>query len=78
MCVGRLTRFMISRTVASSSLVQHVNPQRTSGRVLGMPTVKDQPVIINGQVVSRPTIVATQTYNHWLMDSREALSFLGH
>ncbi|KAF9269626.1 dihydrolipoamide succinyltransferase [Marasmius fiardii PR-910] len=44
--------------------------------VLGMHAVKDKPVAVNGQVVIRPIMVVALTYDHRLLDGREAVTFL--
>lgn len=42
-----------------------------------MHTIKDRPVVVNGQVVIRPIMVVALTYDHRLLDGREAVTFLG-
>ncbi|KAI3605261.1 dihydrolipoamide succinyltransferase [Moniliophthora roreri] len=44
--------------------------------VLGMHTIKDRPVAVNGQVVIRPIMIIALTYDHRLLDGREATTFL--
>lgn len=44
--------------------------------VLGMHTVKDRPVVVDGQIVIRPIMVVALTYDHRLLDGREAVTFL--
>jgi len=44
--------------------------------VLGMHSIKDKPVVVNGQIVIRPIMVVALTYDHRLMDGREAVTFL--
>ena len=45
--------------------------------VLGMLTIKDRPVVVDGQIVIRPIMVVALTYDHRLLDGREAVTFLG-
>ncbi len=45
--------------------------------VLGMHAIKDRPVVVDGQVVVRPVMVVALTYDHRLLDGREAVTFLG-
>ena len=45
--------------------------------VLGMHTIKDRPVVVDGQIVIRPIMVVALTYDHRLLDGREAVTFLG-
>ena len=45
--------------------------------VFGTHAIKDEPVVVNGRIFIRPIMVVTLTYDHRLMDSREAITFLG-
>lgn len=45
--------------------------------VLGMHTIKEKPVVVDGQIVIRPIMVVALTYDHRLLDGREAVTFLG-
>jgi 2-oxoglutarate dehydrogenase E2 component (dihydrolipoamide succinyltransferase) len=44
--------------------------------VLGMHAIQDKPVVVNGQIVIRPIMVVALTYDHRLLDGREAVTFL--
>ncbi|GAA6027494.1 hypothetical protein JCM8097_007889 [Rhodosporidiobolus ruineniae] len=44
--------------------------------VLGMHTIKDKPVVIDGQIVIRPIMIVCLTYDHRVIDGREATTFL--
>ncbi|KAK4051188.1 asparaginyl-tRNA synthetase [Microbotryomycetes sp. JL201] len=44
--------------------------------VLGMHAIKDKPVVVDGQIVIRPIMVVALTYDHRLLDGREAVTFL--
>ncbi|BFZ60852.1 2-oxoglutarate dehydrogenase complex E2 component [Saitoella coloradoensis] len=44
--------------------------------VLGLHATKDRPVAVNGQVVIRPMMYMALTYDHRLVDGREAVTFL--
>ncbi|KJA23040.1 hypothetical protein HYPSUDRAFT_201608 [Hypholoma sublateritium FD-334 SS-4] len=44
--------------------------------VLGMHAINERPVALNGQVVIRPIMVVALTYDHRLLDGREAVTFL--
>lgn len=44
--------------------------------VLGLHGVKERPVTVNGQIVSRPMMYLALTYDHRLLDGREAVTFL--
>jgi 2-oxoglutarate dehydrogenase E2 component (dihydrolipoamide succinyltransferase) len=51
-----------------------VNPPQSG--VLGMHTIQDRPVAIEGQVVIRPMMYVALTYDHRIVDGREAVTFL--
>ena len=42
-----------------------------------MHSIKDRAVVVNGQIVVRPVMVVALTYDHRLLDGREAVTFLG-
>jgi 2-oxoglutarate dehydrogenase E2 component (dihydrolipoamide succinyltransferase) len=42
-----------------------------------MHAIKDRPVVVKGQIVIRPIMVVALTYDHRLLDGREAVTFLG-
>ncbi|KAI0716045.1 dihydrolipoamide succinyltransferase [Cerioporus squamosus] len=44
--------------------------------VLGMHAIKERPVVVDGQIVVRPIMVVALTYDHRLLDGREAVTFL--
>ncbi|KAH6918094.1 dihydrolipoamide succinyltransferase [Coprinopsis sp. MPI-PUGE-AT-0042] len=44
--------------------------------VLGMHAIKDKAVVVDGQIVIRPIMVVALTYDHRLLDGREAVTFL--
>jgi 2-oxoglutarate dehydrogenase E2 component (dihydrolipoamide succinyltransferase) len=51
-----------------------VNPPQSG--VLGMHSIQDRPVARDGQVVIRPMMYLALTYDHRIVDGREAVSFL--
>jgi 2-oxoglutarate dehydrogenase E2 component (dihydrolipoamide succinyltransferase) len=51
-----------------------VNPPQSG--VLGMHSIVDRPIAVNGQVVIRPMMYVALTYDHRVVDGREAVSFL--
>ena len=44
--------------------------------VLGLHAIKERPVTVNGKIESRPMMYLALTYDHRLLDGREAVSFL--
>jgi len=51
-----------------------VNPPQSG--VLGMHAIQQRPVAVDGQVVIRPMMYVALTYDHRVVDGREAVSFL--
>ncbi|HWL07309.1 MAG TPA: 2-oxoglutarate dehydrogenase complex dihydrolipoyllysine-residue succinyltransferase [Planctomicrobium sp.] len=51
-----------------------VNPPQSG--VLGMHGIFDRPIAVNGEVVIRPMMYLALTYDHRVVDGREAVSFL--
>jgi len=44
--------------------------------ILGMHAIKDRPIAVNGQVVIRPMMYTALTYDHRVIDGREAVTYL--
>ncbi len=44
--------------------------------ILGMHKIQDRPVVVDGQVVVRPMMYVALTYDHRIIDGREAVQFL--
>jgi 2-oxoglutarate dehydrogenase E2 component (dihydrolipoamide succinyltransferase) len=53
-----------------------VNPPQSG--VLGLHLIQDRPVARGGQVVVRPMMYVALTYDHRIVDGREAVTFLRH
>lgn len=51
-----------------------VNPPQSG--VLGMHGIVDRPVAVNGEVVIRPMMYVALTYDHRVVDGKDAVSFL--
>ena len=51
-----------------------INPPQSA--ILGMHAINDRPVAVAGQVVIRPMMYVALTYDHRLVDGREAVTFL--
>ncbi len=51
-----------------------VNPPQSA--VLGMHRIEERPVVRDGQIVARPMMYLALTYDHRLIDGREAVTFL--
>jgi 2-oxoglutarate dehydrogenase E2 component (dihydrolipoamide succinyltransferase) len=44
--------------------------------ILGMHSIQERPIAVNGQMEIRPMMYVALTYDHRLIDGREAVSFL--
>ncbi|MFM7248547.1 MAG: 2-oxoglutarate dehydrogenase complex dihydrolipoyllysine-residue succinyltransferase [Planctomycetaceae bacterium] len=51
-----------------------INPPQSG--ILGLHAITDRPVAVDGQVVIRPMMYVALTYDHRLVDGREAVTFL--
>jgi len=51
-----------------------VNPPQSG--ILGLHAIQDRPIAVNGAVVIRPMMYVALTYDHRLVDGREAVTFL--
>jgi 2-oxoglutarate dehydrogenase E2 component (dihydrolipoamide succinyltransferase) len=51
-----------------------VNPPQSG--ILGLHAIQDRPIALNGAVVIRPMMYIALTYDHRLVDGREAVTFL--
>jgi 2-oxoglutarate dehydrogenase complex dihydrolipoamide succinyltransferase (E2) component len=53
-----------------------INPPQSG--ILGLHAIQDRPVARQGAVVVRPMMYVALTYDHRIVDGREAVTFLGH
>ena len=44
--------------------------------ILGMHAIQKRPVAVNGEVVIRPMMYLAMTYDHRIIDGKEAVQFL--
>jgi len=51
-----------------------INPPQSA--VLGLHRIEQRPVVLNGQIVARPMMYLALSYDHRLIDGREAVTFL--
>ena len=68
--------FTITNGGAFGSLLSTpiINPPQTG--ILGMHTIQERPIAVQGQVVVRPMMYVALTYDHRIVDGREAVLFL--
>ena len=51
-----------------------INPPQSA--IMGMHAVKQRPVVVDGKIEARPMMYLALTYDHRIIDGREAVSFL--
>lgn len=51
-----------------------LNPPQSG--ILGLHKIEERPVVVNGQVVARPMMYVALSYDHRIIDGKEAVSFL--
>jgi 2-oxoglutarate dehydrogenase E2 component (dihydrolipoamide succinyltransferase) len=68
--------FTISNGGVYGSLMSSpiLNPPQSG--ILGMHKIQDRPVVVNGQVVIRPMMYLALSYDHRIVDGKEAVTFL--
>lgn len=52
-----------------------LNPPQSA--ILGMHSIKERPVVIDGEIVIRPIMYLALTYDHRIVDGKSAVTFLG-
>ena len=53
-----------------------LNPPQSG--ILGMHKIEKRPIVIDDQIVIRPMMYLALSYNHRVVDGKEAVSFLVH
>ncbi len=53
-----------------------LNPPQVG--ILGLHKIEERPIALNGQVVIRPMMYVALSYDHRIVDGREAVQFLVH
>ncbi len=53
-----------------------LNPPQSG--ILGMHAIQERPVVVDGEVVVRPMMYLALSYDHRIVDGREAVQFLVH
>ncbi len=51
-----------------------LNPPRSA--ILGMPAIKERPVVVDGEIVARPMMYLALSYDHRIIDGKDAVLFL--
>ncbi len=68
--------FTITNGGVFGSLFSTPIPAYPQTAILGMHAIKNRPVVLNDQVAIRPMMYAAMSYDHRVIDGREAVSFL--
>jgi len=51
-----------------------LNPPQSA--ILGMHTIKERPVVVDGEIVARPMMFTALSYDHRIIDGKEAVQYL--
>lgn len=68
--------FTITNGGIFGSLMSTPIPAYPQSAILGMHAIKKRPIVIDDQIAIRPMMYAALTYDHRIIDGREAVSFL--
>jgi 2-oxoglutarate dehydrogenase E2 component (dihydrolipoamide succinyltransferase) len=68
--------FTITNGGVFGSLVSTPILNMPQSAILGMHTIKERPVVENGEIVARPMMYLALTYDHRIVDGRDAVLFL--
>ncbi|MGZ3365546.1 MAG: 2-oxo acid dehydrogenase subunit E2, partial [Caulobacteraceae bacterium] len=68
--------FTISNGGVYGSLMSTPILNAPQSGILGMHKIQDRPMAINGQVVIRPMMYLAVSYDHRIVDGKEAVTFL--
>jgi 2-oxoglutarate dehydrogenase E2 component (dihydrolipoamide succinyltransferase) len=68
--------FTISNGGVYGSLMSTPILNAPQSGILGMHKIQERPVVIGGQVVARPMMYLALTYDHRIVDGKEAVTFL--
>lgn len=69
--------FTISNGGVFGSMLSTPIPSPPQTGVLGMHSIQKRPVVVDDQIVIRPMMYLALTYDHRIIDGREAVGFLG-
>lgn len=68
--------FTISNGGVFGSLLSTPILNMSQSGILGLHKIQDRPVVVNGEITIRPMMYLALSYDHRLIDGREAVSFL--
>jgi 2-oxoglutarate dehydrogenase E2 component (dihydrolipoamide succinyltransferase) len=70
--------FTISNGGVYGSLMSTPILNAPQSGILGMHKIQDRPMVVNGQIVSRPMMYLALSYDHRIVDGKGAVTFLVH
>jgi 2-oxoglutarate dehydrogenase E2 component (dihydrolipoamide succinyltransferase) len=68
--------FSITNGGVFGSMLSTPIPSPPQSAILGMHAIRERPVVVEGEVAIRPVMYVALTYDHRLIDGREAVRFL--
>jgi len=68
--------FTISNGGVYGSLMSTPILNMPQSGILGMHKIQDRPVVVNGEVAVRPMMYLALSYDHRIVDGKEAVTFL--
>ena len=68
--------FTISNGGIYGSMMSTPILNRPQSGILGMHNIVQRPMVVDGQIVARPMMYLALSYDHRIIDGREAVSFL--
>ena len=68
--------FSITNGGVFGSLISTPIVNAPQSAILGMHTIKERPIAMDGQVVIRPMMYVSLSYDHRIIDGRESVLFL--
>jgi len=68
--------FTISNGGVYGSLLSTPILNTPQSGILGLHKIEDRPVVVNGEIVVRPMMYVALSYDHRIIDGREAVTFL--
>jgi 2-oxoglutarate dehydrogenase E2 component (dihydrolipoamide succinyltransferase) len=68
--------FTITNGGVFGSMLSTPIPTPPQSGILGMHTIQERPVVENGEIKARPMMYLALTYDHRIIDGKEAIGFL--
>ncbi|MCO5248862.1 MAG: 2-oxoglutarate dehydrogenase complex dihydrolipoyllysine-residue succinyltransferase [Chitinophagales bacterium] len=68
--------FTITNGGVFGSLLSTPIINQPQSAILGMHTIQQRPMVVNGEIVARPMMYLALSYDHRIVDGKEAVSFL--